>query len=141
FRTNEWKMTAMSETNLQDWAGRTATATETADGERAARLATLLGHDGDQAAPLFPLGHWLHFSGDDVPMSDLGTAGHAALGGVVPPVALPRGMWGGSKRRCQAPLSPGQRIAGAATVAAMREKRGSTGPLCFLVLSHEITAD
>ena len=131
----------MSETNLQDWVGRTATATETADGERATRLATLLGHDGDKAAPLFPLGHWLHFSEDDVPMSDLGADGHAALGGFLPPVLLPRRMWAGSDLTFHAPILPGQTIERTTTIESITEKTGSTGPLCFVVLRHEITAD
>jgi 3-methylfumaryl-CoA hydratase len=131
----------MSETNLQDWVGRTSTAIETADGERAARLATLLGHDGDPVAPLFPLGHWLHFSEDDVPMSDLGTDGHAALGGFMPPVPLPRRMWAGSDLTFHTPILPGQTIERTTTIESITEKTGSTGPLCFVVLRHELTAD
>ena len=131
----------MSETNLQDWVGRSATATETADGERATRLATLLGHDGDKAAPLFPLGHWLHFSEDDVPISDLGADGHTALGGFMPPVPLPRRMWAGSKLEFHAPILPGQTIERTTTIESITEKTGSTGPLCFVVLRHEVTAD
>ena len=131
----------MSETNLQDWVGRTATATETADGERAARLATLLGRDGDPAAPLFALGHWLHFSEDDVPMGELGADGHAALGGFMPPVPLPRRMWAGSKLEFHAPILPGQTIERTTTIESITEKTGSTGPLCFVVLRHEVTAD
>ena len=131
----------MTETNLQDWVGRTSTAFETADGERAARLATLLGHDGDPVAPLFPLGHWLHFSEDDVPMSDLGADGHAALGGFLPPVLLPRRMWAGSDLTFHAPILPGQSIDRRTTIESITEKTGSTGPLCFVVLRHEITAD
>ncbi|MGR6090409.1 FAS1-like dehydratase domain-containing protein [Brevibacterium sp. CSND-B09] len=131
----------MSETNLQDWVGRSATVTETADGERAARLATLLGRDGDKAAPLFPLGHWLHFSEDDVPMSELGADGHAALGGFMPPVPLPRRMWAGSDLTFHTPILPGQAIERTTTIESITEKTGSTGPLCFVVLRHEITAD
>ena len=131
----------MTETNLQDWVGRSATATETADGERAARLATLLDRDGGPAAPLFPLGHWLHFSEDDVPMSALGTDGHAALGGFMPPVPLPRRMWAGSTLDFHAPIRPGQRIERETTIESITEKTGSTGPLCFVKLRHEITAD
>ena len=131
----------MSETNLQGWVGRTSTVTETADGERAARLATLLGRDGDQTAPLFPLGHWLHFSEDDVPMSDLGADGHAALGGFMPPVPLPRRMWAGSKLDFHAPILPGQMIERTTTIESVTEKTGSTGPLCFVVLRHEVSAD
>ncbi|WP_166828406.1 FAS1-like dehydratase domain-containing protein [Brevibacterium limosum] len=131
----------MSETNLQDWVGRSATATEIADGERAARLATLLGHDGDPASPLFPMGHWLHFSEDDVPMSDLGADGHAALGGFMPPVPLPRRMWAGSDLTFHASILPGQTIERTTTIDSITEKTGSTGPLCFVVLRHELTAD
>ena len=126
--------------NLQDWVGRSATATETADGQRAARLATLLGHDGDQAAPLFPLGHWLHFSEDDVPMSELGADGHAALGGFMPPVPLPRRMWAGSDLTFHAPILPGQAIERVTTIESITEKTGSTGPLCFVKLRHEVSA-
>jgi 3-methylfumaryl-CoA hydratase len=131
----------MAETNLQDWVGRTSTVTETADGQRAARLSTLLGHDGDQAAPLFPLGHWLHFSEDDVPMSELGADGHAALGGFMPPVPLPRRMWAGSDLEFHTPILPGQTLERTTTIESVTEKTGSTGPLCFVKLRHEITAD
>ncbi|WP_025780677.1 FAS1-like dehydratase domain-containing protein [Brevibacterium sp. VCM10] len=131
----------MSETNLQDWVGRSAAATETDDGEWATRLATLLGHDGDKAAPLFPLGHWLHFSEDDVPMSELGADGHAALGGFMPPVPLPRRMWAGSDLTFHAPILPGHAIERTTTIESITEKTGSTGPLCFVKLRHEITAD
>ena len=140
-RTTVRNLTAMTETNLQDWVGRTSTAFEIADGERAARLATLLGHDGDPVAPLFPLGHWLHFSEDGVPMSDLGADGHAALGGFLPPVLLPRRMWAGSDLTFHAPILPGQTIERTTTIESITEKTGSTGPLCFVVLRHEITAD
>lgn len=131
----------MSETNLRAWVGRTATVTETADGERAARLATLLGHDGDPAAPLFPLGHWLHFSEDDVPMSELGADGHTALGGFMPPVPLPRRMWAGSDLTFHSPILPGQSIERTTTIESVSEKTGSTGPLCFVTLRHDINAD
>ena len=131
----------MSKTNLQDWVGRSAAATETADGERAARLATLLGREGDQEAPLFPLGHWLHFSEDDVPMSELGADGHAALGGFMPPVPLPRRMWAGSDLTFHAPILPGQTIERTTMIESITEKTGSTGPLCFVKLRHEVSAD
>src|SRR5699024_7996776 len=131
----------MSRTNIQVCVLRTATSTETADGERAARLATLLGHDGDRVAPLFPLGHWLHFSEDDVPMSELGADGHAALGGFMPPGPLPRRMWAGSTPKFHVPILPGQTIERTTTIESITEKTGSTGPLCFVVLRHELTAD
>jgi 3-methylfumaryl-CoA hydratase len=131
----------MTETNLQDWVGRRTTVTEVADGQRAARLATLLGHVGDPTAPLFPVGHWLHFSEDDVPMNELGTDGHAALGGFMPPVPLPRRMWAGSDLTFHAPIRPGQALERTTTIESITEKTGSTGPLCFVRLKHEVSAD
>ena len=132
----------MSESpNLQDWVGRTSTVSETADGQRAARLATLLGRGGDSSAPLFPLGHWLHFSEDDVPKSELGADGHVALGGFMPPVPLPRRMWAGSDLTFHAPILPGQRLSRVTTIESITEKSGSTGPLCFVILRHEVSGD
>ena len=127
--------------NLQDWVGRTSTVEEVASGERASRLASLLGRQGDETDPLFPLGHWLHFSEDDVPMSELGTDGHVRLGGFMPPVDLPRRMWAGSELAFHAPIMPGQTMSRTTTIESVTEKSGSTGPLCFVVLRHEISAD
>ncbi|MGO2860531.1 MAG: FAS1-like dehydratase domain-containing protein [Brevibacterium sp.] len=127
--------------NLQDWVGRTSTVTEVADGQRAASLSSLLGHEGDERAPLFPLGHWLHFSEDDVPMSELGSDGHVKLGGFMPPVPLPRRMWAGSELEFHAPILPGQTLVRTTTIESITEKAGSAGPLCFVKLRHEITAD
>ncbi|MGC2941308.1 FAS1-like dehydratase domain-containing protein [Brevibacterium sp. FAM 24638] len=127
--------------NLQDWVGRTSTVTEVADGQRAARLSSLLGHGGDAQAPLFPLGHWLHFSEDDVPMSELGADGHVKLGGFMPPVPLPRRMWAGSSLEFHAPIWPGQTLERTTTIESITEKTGSTGPLCFVNLRHEVSAD
>jgi len=127
--------------NLQDWVGRSSTVEEVASGERVARLDSLLGRDGDETAPLFPLGHWLHFSEDDVPMSELGADGHVELGGFMPPIPLPRRMWAGSDLSFHAPILPGQAISRTTTIESITEKTGSTGPLCFVVLRHEISAD
>ena len=127
--------------NLQDWVGRTSTVEEVASGERASRLASLLGRQGDETDPLFPLGHWLHFSEDDVPMSELGVDGHVRLGGFMPPVDLPRRMWAGSELAFHAPIMPGQTMSRTTTIESVTEKSGSTGPLCFVVLRHEISAD
>ena len=128
----------MTETNIHDWVGQRDRQRPPMGKGRT--LATLLGRDGDRGAPLFPLGH-LHFSEDDVPMSELGADGHAALGGFMPPVPLPRRMWAGSDLTFHAPILPGQTIERTTTIESITEKTGSTGPLCFVVLRHEITAD
>lgn len=127
--------------DLQEWVGKTTVAEGVASGERSARLASLLGHEGDPTAPLHPLGHWLHFSEDDVPMSELGADGHVKLGGFMPPVPLSRRMWAGSELTFHAPILPGQTILRTTTIESITEKIGSTGPLCFVVLLHEVSAD
>ncbi|WP_413332187.1 MaoC family dehydratase N-terminal domain-containing protein [Brevibacterium sp. GP-SGM9] len=126
---------------LQEWVGKTTVAEEVASGERSARLASLLGHEGDPTVPLHPLGHWLHFSEDDVSMSELGADGHVKLGGFMPPVPLPRRMWAGSELTFHAPVLPGQTISRTTTIESITEKTGSTGSLCFVVLCHEVSAD
>ncbi len=59
----------------------------------------------------------------------------------MPPVPLPRRMWAGSDLTFHAPILPGQSIERTTTIESITEKTGSTGPLCFVVLRHEITAD
>lgn len=134
----------MTEINLQDWVGRSNTEDDVASGVSAARLATLLDQDpqdGNGPLTLFPLGHWLHFAEDDVPMSDLGEDGHVKLGGFMPPVGLPRRMWAGSKLEFHAPIVAGQTMSRTTTIESITEKTGGSGRLCFVVLRHEVSAD
>ena len=134
----------MTEINLQDWVGRSSTEGDVASGVSAARLATLLDQDpqaGTGPLTLFPLGHWLHFAEDDVPMSDLGKDGHVKLGGFMPPVGLPRRMWAGSQLEFHAPIFAGQALSRTTTIESITEKTGGSGRLCFVVLRHEVSAD
>ncbi|WP_164743286.1 FAS1-like dehydratase domain-containing protein [Brevibacterium aurantiacum] len=134
--------------DLQEWVGRQNVVEEIASGEGAARLATLLERDaaktdGPKTEPqtLFPVGHWLHFSEDDVPMSELGADGHAKLGGFMPPVDLPRRMWAGSDLEFQTPVQAGQTLTRTSTIESITEKTGGSGRLCFVVVRHEVSAD
>ncbi len=128
--------------DLQEWVGRTKIEEDVASGERARRLAVLLGDEAAaEPAVLFPLGHWLQFPEDDVPMSELGDDGHALLGGFMPPVGLTRRMWAGSALEFHSPIRPGQALARTSTIESVTEKAGRRGPLCFVVVRHEISAD
>lgn len=134
----------MTEINLQDWIGRSNTETDIASGLSAARLATLLDQNPQESTDpltLFPLGHWLHFAEDDVPMSDLGADGHVKLGGFMPPVDLPRRMWAGSQLVFHTPILAGQTLSRTTTIESITEKTGGSGRLCFVVLRHEVSAD
>ena len=134
----------MTEINLQDWVGRSSTEEDTASSVSAARLATLLEQDvssSTEPAKLFPVGHWLHFAEDDVPMSELGTDGHVKLGGFMPPVGLPRRMWAGSNLQFHSPILAGQKLSRTTTIESITEKTGGSGRLCFVILRHEVSAD
>ncbi|MGO2985812.1 MAG: FAS1-like dehydratase domain-containing protein [Brevibacterium aurantiacum] len=137
-------MSEQQEIDLQDWVGRQSVEDDVASGERARRLGSLLGHENSGAEStqaLFPLGHWLQFCEDDVPLSELGADGHVELGGFMPPVGLPRRMWAGSRLEFHNPILPGQRLRRTTTIESITEKTGRSGRLCFVVLRHEIEAE
>lgn len=127
--------------DLQSWVGRTRTIEDVADARSATRLAMLLSDQSTETPGLlFPLGHWLYFN-EGVPLSECGTDGHPRLGGFMPPVPLPRRMWAGSRLEFHAPISVGASLERTTRIESVTEKTGSTGPLCFVVLRHEVRAN
>lgn len=89
---------------------------------------------GDELPALW---HWLHF----LPihrLSDSGYDGHAALGGFLPPVPLPRRMWAGSRLTFHAPLQIGRTLTKRSEVIRVTHKKGSNGDLVFVTVSHNI---
>lgn len=124
--------------NLQDWIGRRHEIEDVLH-PRAARFmqATLDRPPSLKAGdPLPPLWHWLYFLETD-PASALGRDGHSKRGGFLPPVALPRRMWAGGRFRFHEPLLLGETIRKTSTIAAISEKTGRTGKLCFVTLRHD----
>lgn len=126
-------------TRLTDWIGRTETATETLRPFTADALAATLDRDESypEGAALPDLWHWLYF----LPLhrlSESGRDGHAARGGFLPPVPLPRRMWAGSRFRFHAPLRVGAQATKRSTILKVEEKQGRSGPLCFVTVGHEL---
>ena len=126
-------------TRLTDWIGRTETATETLRPFPADALAATLDRDESypEGAALPDLWHWLYF----LPLhklSESGRDGHAARGGFLPPVPLPRRMWAGSRFRFHAPLRVGVQALRRSTILKVEEKQGRSGPLCFVTVGHEL---
>ncbi len=125
------------------WIGRSETRPDTvAEGPVAALSATL---DRDDPLPLSgdalpPLWHWLFFL-DRHRASELGPDGHARRGGLLPPIALPRRMWAGSRFEFHHPLRIGDRITRETRVIDIKEKLGRSGPLVFVMVRHEIFND
>lgn len=75
----------------------------------------------------------------------LGEDGHPlrddSPGSFLPPVPLPRRMWASSKIAFRAPIAIGAVIQRTSRVVSVSEKQGSSGPLAFVDVSHETSAN
>jgi 3-methylfumaryl-CoA hydratase len=126
--------------HLQEWIGKTETHTDQLTPTPLAALSATLDRDDSAPQPgdpLPPAWHWLFF----LPIhrqSELGPDGHAARGGFLPPVMLPRRMWAGSRMEFYHPLRVGESMTRTSRIASVKCKEGRTGPLVFVVVRHEI---
>jgi 3-methylfumaryl-CoA hydratase len=84
-----------------------------------------------------PAWHWLYFLSNE-PQGSLARDGLAQGGGVIPPVAYPRRMFGGCSMKFPAPLPIGAEARKVSTLSSMREKDGRSGKLLFVDVKHEI---
>ncbi len=136
-------MTATTSADLARWIGRTEAVDDIVTATPYAALSATLDRAAERppiGTPLPPLWHWLYF----LPLyrqSEVGPDGHAKRGGFLPPVPLPRRMWAGSQFEFPQPLRVGERIRRVSTIADVTEKSGRTGPLVFVKVRHEITAN
>ncbi len=117
-----------------------STVEDRMDIARAAALQAALGLDlpapgtGDPLPPFF---HQVYFW-DPQPPAALGRDGHAATGGLIPDLGLPRRMWAGSRLSFHAPLRAGIRATRHSRLLAATRKTGRSGELAFVTLRHEI---
>lgn len=126
--------------HLKSWIGRSETHTERLHGFPSNALAATLNRDDapyDDGAVLPHLWHWLHFL-PIFKLSDAGYDGHAALGGFLPPVPLPRRMWAGSRFTFHHPLHIGDDVTKTSTVQSVDHKQGRSGDLVFVTVGHEL---
>jgi 3-methylfumaryl-CoA hydratase len=123
------------------WIGRVEESRDTITAGPLSRLSATLDRsdpiaaDGD-AVP--PLGHWLFFL-PNASQSQIGPDGHPKRGGFLPPVhELPRRMWAGSRISFPGDIRVGDRLTRKSTIASVKQKEGSAGPLVFVTVRHEI---
>lgn len=129
---------------LEAWIGKTRTTTAVIDARQAELMnATMAGRvsangicELRQGAALPHGWHWAWF-GEAQPASELGRDGHPARGGFMPPIALPRRMWAGSRLQFHKPLRIGMTATRRTTITSITPKRGRSGDLVFLTLLHE----
>ena len=125
---------------LEDWLGRSETATDLITATPYAALSATLDRPvlrPPAGTPLPPLWHWLYF----LPLykqSEVGPDGHAQRGEFLPPVPLPRRMWAGSEFEFHQPLRIGDQVTRVSTIAGISEKAGRSGSLVFVKVRHEL---
>ncbi|NDY92040.1 FAS1-like dehydratase domain-containing protein [Ideonella livida] len=129
--------------HLQTWIGRTETLADTLTAAPLHALTATLDRTDPPVGPhdsLPPAWHWLYF----LPahrQSEIGPDGHAQRGGFLPPVPLPRRMWAGSRLQFLAPMRVGQALQRVSRITDVQAKDGRTGPLVFVKVRHEVSAD
>ena len=126
--------------HLRTWVGVRQSVSERIAAFPSNALAATLNRDDPEYAlgmPLPPLWHWLHF----LPihkMQNAGYDGHASLGEFLPPVALPRRMWAGSRLTFLAPMRIGRDLRKVSTVKSVDHKAGRSGDLVFVKVQHQV---
>lgn len=124
----------------QTWVGREESRVDHLDPVRMAALAAVLDspHDASEQAALPSAWHWacsppLHRQ------SESGIDGHAARGGFLPPIELPRRMWAGSRIVFHAAPESGLPLLRRSVIEAIEAKQGRTGELVFVKVRHELS--
>ena len=125
-----------SSATLQKWVGRTREVEDIATPRLLASFEATLGPHAVRLDEAPPGLHWC-LTPDIADARELGPDGHAAKGGFLPPVPLPRRMWAGSDIRFLAPIRSGDDIRRRSTLSAVEEKKGRTGRLTFVTVRHE----
>ncbi|MGO9948504.1 MAG: MaoC family dehydratase N-terminal domain-containing protein [Steroidobacteraceae bacterium] len=122
---------------LRGWIGRTETAQDEITPRLVRELNATLDLDAPEADAPAPLGvHWC-LAPPAVKASLIGSDGHPVRGGFLPPVPLPRRMWAGGQVRFHDPLRVGDKVERRSRVGDVAVKRGRSGVLCFVSVSHE----
>lgn len=126
--------------SLGAWVGKQETRSDVITQAPVTGLSATLGYTHSLAPAgeaLPPLWHWLYFLSAP-PAAEVDVDGHARRGGFLPPVSLPRRMWAGGSIRFVAPLYVGDEVQRVSTISDIRYKEGSSGPLVFVTLSHQV---
>jgi 3-methylfumaryl-CoA hydratase len=127
--------------HLRQWIGRTEEKADVVTAHLVRGLRATLFMDIGEPKPgdTAPFtAHWC-LAQPVYPMSQLGPDGHPTRGGFLPPVPLPRRMWAGGELEFFEPLRVGDEMKRSSRISDVTMKTGSTGPLCFVSVQHEVT--
>ncbi|HLV78612.1 MAG TPA: MaoC family dehydratase N-terminal domain-containing protein [Marinobacter sp.] len=132
---------AAPQDDFQEWIGREETSSATISQPVIDAMAATLDLDSPPAPgqPLPPGWQWLFFN-PRIRRSLLGTDGHPAKGGFLPPIPLPRRMWAGSRIRYLDNLTVGSDASRKSRIISIKHKSGRQGSLCFVTVEHVISS-
>ena len=133
---------ARAATPWDDWLGRSETVEDVITLAPAQLLLATFDDSETRLGlgdPLPPAWHWLYFLAR-TPQSDLMRDGLAQGRGLLPPLGLPRRMFGGCRISFPAPLPIGSAVRRESTLVDLRQKQGRSGPLVFVDTRHRIFA-
>jgi 3-methylfumaryl-CoA hydratase len=127
----------------KDWIGRQEMMDALVTAYQANALTATLDRDDPPFADgdAIPPGWHQFYMREVVKLSDTARDGHPKRGDFLPPIALPRRMWAGTKSNFLKPIHIGERIRKTTTIEAVTPKTGKTGQLVFLKLRHEIEGE
>lgn len=129
-------------TQIQQWIGREESDSEMLTPTRARQFNATFDRMSDtEPAAEAPLLIHLCLAQPIAPMSELGRDGHPALGGFLPPIPLPRRMWAGGAFTFYSPIHIGETVTRRSTITDVQLKEGRSGALCFVTVTHEISAE
>lgn len=124
--------------HLKDWIGRSETVEDLATARpvhlyEALRDRATIPKQGD---PIGPMGHWFFFK-PIVPTSKIGPDGHPQRGDFMPPVPLPRRMFGGARTTYHKDLLIGEKMKKVQTITDVVIKEGRTGTLVICTVKND----
>jgi itaconyl-CoA hydratase/mesaconyl-C4 CoA hydratase len=124
-------------TDYSAWIGRTEEAVDELSRNLIKRIAATFGEAAPAVGqPLPPLWMWCFFQ-EPVAESQLGSDGHPARGGFLPPADNRNRMWAGGRVEFFTPLKVGAEAHRLSTIVHIEEKHGRTGALLFVTVRHE----
>lgn len=129
--------------HLRRWIGREETIDDYLPASLVARFNATIGvrsHDQGDGAPAPRLIHFC-LCQPAAPMPELGADGHAARGGFLPPVPLPRRMWAGSTVTFHDDLTIGAGVRRVSRIVDVALKEGRSGTLVFVTVDHHIESE
>ena len=125
--------------HLKDWIGKTEEVDDVVTqfqihGLRALFDDPTVPKEGDACGPM---DHWCFFN-PRVPQSQIGEDGHPKRGGFMPPVPLPRRMFGGCRATHHQPFRVGEKVHRKSTISDVVIKPGRTGTLVICTVKVEM---